>query len=265
MYNLIRADLFKLRKSMAIKILFAITTASAVAMVGIAYLITHGKIGTSMTGIGFMFSDVDVMGILGAATAGIFICGDFDTKTINDAISSGYSRCTVIVNKAIVFFCAIAFLLLPYAITTGIALSTGSKFSMGSVAIGFLNILTSEAGKTFSAPEIWKLLAIMLTLIIIYIAQISVCIALAFVLKKPVLVVAIYYGFTILCPQLIKLRDSSQVFKCIFDWTPFGGNYSFLTLNSLTGDIFKALAVSLIFIIIMLIVTYCVFRKSEIK
>ena len=29
MYNLIRADLFKLRKSMAIKILFGITTVSA--------------------------------------------------------------------------------------------------------------------------------------------------------------------------------------------------------------------------------------------
>ncbi len=65
MYNLILADLFKLRKSMAIKILFAITTASAVAMAVMAYLIPQGKISASMSGIGFMFSDADIMSIRG--------------------------------------------------------------------------------------------------------------------------------------------------------------------------------------------------------
>jgi len=43
MYNLIRADLFKLRKSMTIKILFGITTVSAVVMAVMAYLIPQGK------------------------------------------------------------------------------------------------------------------------------------------------------------------------------------------------------------------------------
>ena len=265
MYNLIRADLFKMCKSMAIKVLFGITTVSAVAMAVIAYLIPQGKITASMTGIGFLFSDIDTISILGAVIAGIYICGDFDNKTIHDAIANGCSRLAVIVSKAIVFFCAIGFILLPYAIVTGIALSTGSKFGMGSVSIGFLHILTSEAGKVFSAVEIWKLLAAMLTLVIVYMAQLSICVPLALVLKKPVLVVAIFYGFSILSGQLAGLADSSPVFSRILACTPYGGNYTFVTSNTGMGDIFKAISVSMIFIIVIIAVTYCAFRRSEIK
>ncbi|MGH4117742.1 hypothetical protein [Clostridium sp.] len=146
-----------------------------------------------------------------------------------------------------------------------IALSTGSKFSMGKISVGFLHILTSEAGIVFSTSEMWKLLVVMLTLMIIYAAQLSVCVPIAFILKKPVLVVAIYYGFTFFCSQLAGLRGSSIIFDGIFDCTPFGGNYTFITLDSVAGDIFKAIVVSLIFIIVMLAVTYFAFRKSEIK
>lgn len=250
---------------MAIKILFGITTVSAVVMVGMAYLIPQGKIDASMVGVGFLFSDVDIISILGAVLAGVFICGDFDNKTIHCAIANGCSRATVIVSKAIVFCYAIAFILLPYAIATGIALSTGYKFSMGALSVGFLHLLTAEVGTVFSVSEIWKLLAVMLTLMIVYASQLSVCILLAFVVKKPVLVVAIYYGLTIFCAQLLGLRGSSSMFGRIFACTPFGGNYTFVTLNSGNGDIFNAIFVSLIFIIVMLAVTYCAFRKTEIK
>ncbi|MNW39242.1 ABC-2 family transporter protein [compost metagenome] len=265
MVNLIRADLFKLRKSMAFKILVGITTASALLMVMMAYWIPQGKIEASMTGIGFMFSDVNMISILGAVIAGIFICGDFDTKTIHDAITTGHSRGTLIVSKAIVFGCAVAFILLPYAIITGIALGSGSEFNMGSVAVGFLHLLTSEAGTVFSASEIWKLLAIMMTLIIVYVAQLSICVPLAFILKKPVLVVAIYYGFSILTAQLMGIANSSPVFDLIFSCTPYGGNYTFLTLDAVAGDFIKAIAVSLAFIILILAVTFALFRKSEMK
>ncbi len=265
MFNLIRADLYKLFKSMATKILFAITTVCAVGMAMIAYMIPQGKIEGGMTGIGFLLSDVNMMGILGAVIAGVFICGDFDNKTIHDAIANGCSRLTVIISKAIVFFLAIAFILLPYVIVVSIALASGSEFSMGSVAVGFLNLLTINAGTAFSALKIGKLLIVMMTLIIVYMAQLSICVPLAFLLKKPVFVVAINYGFAIFCAQLLGLRESSQTFDRISACTPFGGNYSFITLDSGTGDIFKAILVSIIFMIVILAITYGAFRKSELK
>lgn len=265
MYNLIWADLFKLRKSVAFKVLFAITTVSAITMAVMAYRIPQGKIDASMTGIGFMFSDINMTSILGAVLASIFICGDFDNKTIHNAVANGCSRGAVIVSKAVVFSFALAFLVVPYALVTGIALGSGSEFGMGSTAVGFLHIITSDAGKTFSAPEVWKLLIAMLTLMIVYAAQLSICIPLALVLRKPVLVVAVYYGFTILCAQLIWLKDSSPVFNRIFDCTPYGGNYTFVTLQTGTGDVLKAIAVSVVFMILMSTVAYFSFKKSEIK
>jgi ABC-2 type transport system permease protein len=265
MLNMIRADLFKMCKSSVLKVLFGIATLCAAAMAVMAYLIPQGKIDPGMTGIGFMFSDVSMISILGAVIAGVFICGDFDNKTIHEAVASGCSRIAIIVGKAIVFFCATTFILLPYATATGIALSTGSKFSMGSVAGGFLNILTQNSGMAYQTSELLKLLMIMLTLVIVYAAQLSICVPLALVLKKPVLVVAIYYGFSFLCGQLVGLSNSSPTFDSIFSCTPYGGNYNLVTLDTGAGGIIKAISVSLVFIIVMLAVTYSAFRKSEIK
>jgi len=260
---MIRADLFKMRKSHAIKILFVITTLSAVAMTLMAYLIPQGLIDSKMTGIGFMFSDINMISILGAVIAGIFICGDFDNKTIHDAISCGQSRGTIIVSKAIVLFCGIAFILLPYAIVTGIALSSGYELSMGSLGVGFLNIQSLNSGNPYQVLDFLKLLIIMLTLIIVYASQLSICVPLAITLKKPILVVAIYYGFSMFCGQLTSL--SSSVFKRIYACTPYGGRYMFLTMDTQAVDIIHAIFVSLIFVIVMLAITYILFRKSEIK
>ena len=265
MINLIRADLYKMRKSNAMKILLAITTVCAVIMTMFAYLIPQGKISESYTGIGFMFSDINMISILGAAVAGVFICGDFDNKTIHDAISSGCSRIAVICSKAITFFIAIFVLLLPYAIVTGFALFSGAKFGMGSVGVGFLNIIAIDNGIAFDVSVFFKMLAVMLTLILIYVSQLSLCVPLALIFKKPVVVSVVYYGFTILCAQLNNFKNASEGFKNILSYTPYGGSHTFLTLEAQAGDFGKAIIVSMIYIIVIMAVTYSVFRKSEIK
>ncbi|MBC8015068.1 MAG: ABC transporter permease [Sporomusaceae bacterium] len=265
MFNMIRADLFKMYKSSVMKILFGITTLCAGAMTVIANFITQGKLDPGMTGVGFLFSDINMISILGAVIAGVFICGDFDNKTIHDAIACGCSRRTIIVSKAIVFFCGIGFILLPYAIITGIAISNGSEFGMGSVAVGFLNILSKESGIVFSSSVFLKMIVSMLTLMLVYMAQLSICVPLALVLKKPVLVVDICYSISFIIGQLMSLRGCSNMFDNIYAFTPFGGNYSFVTLNTGAGDLVKAISVSLVFIFVMLAATYSVFRKAEIK
>lgn len=265
MYNLILADLYKLRKSMIIKLLFASTTISAVLMVVMAYMITQDKVEPSMTGIGFMFSDINMISILGAAIAGILICGDFDNKTIHDAIASGCSRGAVIITKSIIFCSALAIILIPYMLITLISLGTGLEFNMGSEALGFLYLLTSEAGTVISISEVWRLLLIILTLTILYIAQLSVCLPLALTLKKPVLVLAIYYGFSILSGQLMRIKGTFPVFDRIFAFTPYGSNHIFITLDTGIGDIFTTIIVSLLYLLIMIVISYCIFRKMEIK
>lgn len=265
MLNLVRADLFNLRKSRALKIVMGITTLCAIAMTVMAYLIPQGKLDERLVGIGFLFSDVSMISIVGAVIASAMICNDYDNKTLHDAVATGSSRGAIIVSKVIVMSCAIVVVLLPYAIATAIAIGSGSPFSMGSVAVGFLNMMTAEAGSILSAAEMWKLVGIMLTLIIVYMAQLSFCVLLAFVLKKPILVIAINYGFTAMCAQLIGLGDSSPQLGRIISWTPYAGQYAFMTLDTEAGMMIKAVGVSLLYVIVMIALTYSVFRRSELK
>ncbi len=265
MLNMLRADLYKIYKSSTIKLLFGITALCAVIMTIMSYLIPQGKLNTGTTGIGFLFSDINMISILGAALAGVFICSDFENKSIHEAITCGIGRGSIILSKAFSYFCAVAFVLMPYAVAAAIALGTGYNFSMGNVGIGFLNLITENAHRTYGISGVLKLAVVMLTLMLVYVAQLSLCVPLAIVLKKPVFVVAIYYGFTILCAQLIGLRKSSEVFADIFAATPYGGNHTLLTAGSEAGDVIKAIVVNLIFIVIMLAATYGLFRKTEIK
>lgn len=265
MLNLIQADLFKWRKAMAAKMLLAVSAACAAVMTLFAALISQGRIGDSLTGIGFMFSDINVISILGAVAASLLICGDFDNKSIQDAVTGGIGKLSIIAGKTGVLLFILAGLLLPYALVTGIALGMGGEFNMGAVSIGFLNVLTSESGSAISAAETWKLVAVALTLFIVYAAQLSICVPLAFWLKKPVFVIAIYYGFSILTGQLLALSQSSPAFDRIFSFTPYGGAHVLTALDTGTGDMAKSIAVSLVFIALMIAAAYGLFRKAEIK
>ncbi|MBD2870337.1 ABC transporter permease [Paenibacillus arenilitoris] len=265
MLNLIQADLYKLRKSRAIKVLLAMTTVSATVMAVMAYLIPQGQIDASMTGIGFMFSDMNMISILGGVIAGILICGDFDNKTIQDAIASGFGRAAIVIGKAAVLGVAVALVLLPYAVVTAVALGTGHPFGMENVALGFLHLLTAEGGSAFAAADIWKTVFIILTLLLVYAAQLSICVPLAFLLRKPIFVVAIYYGFSILCAQLMRLGDGSHWFGSLFSSTPYGGRHAFMSLETGAGDMLATAVVSFMFMIVTTAVTYAAFRRAELK
>lgn len=266
MFNMVRADLYKLYKSTVIKVLFGITTLSSVIMLLMAYLIPQGIISEKMTGIGFMFSDVNMMSILGAVIAGSFICGDFDNKSIHQSIVSGCSRTTVLTSKAIVYLLSIGILLIPYIIITAVALLSGKEYGMGSVAIGFLNMITLGVDdNTLQGFLVFKQIVVMVVLVIVYMSQLSICIPLAITLKKPVLVVSIYYGCTILFAQLSSLSKNISGLADFLSGTPFGGEYSLLNLNSGTEDIVKAVVVSLVFMIIMIAISFQIFKKVEVK
>lgn len=265
MLNLYLSDLYKLRKSTAMKVLLGIAIICAVTVAIMAFEIYKGSISKNLLGINFLLSDISMVNILGAVIAGVFICGDFDNRSIHEAIANGNSRGALLVGKTLSFITALLAVILPYAIVTGVAIGTGSKFSMGTATAGFAHLLTNEAGKNFTAAMTGKLLLVMLTLIIVYIGQLSLCILFSILFKKPVVVVALSYVLGILSGQLQTLKNASKVFERVISCTPFLGDYNFLSIDSSSGDLFKAAAVSILFAAVILLITYFIFRKSEIK
>lgn len=265
MLNMIYADIYKMLKSGSMKILFAITVLTSLLMTVMGNAIANGRLSAEFGGIAFLFSDVNVISILGGVIAGIFICSDFENKTIHEAIACGCSRGKIVISKAVAFFCGIVVLLLPYGAATGIALSLGGNYNPGKDSLGFFYLLAKESGAVLKGADLPKLILVMIALIVVLASQLSVCIPLALLLKKPVLVVGLYYGISIMSAQLLGLARNHEIFDKIYSLTPFGGEYLFMTLKTGMGDVGKSLAVSLVFILLVLGITAGVFRKAEIK
>lgn len=263
MFNLYLADLYKMVKSKAMRILLGIAVVCAAAVPVIAYLISRGKLSQNLSGINFLLSDASMVSILGAVIAGVFICGDFDNRSIHEAVANGNSRCAIVIGKAAFFTTALLIVMLPYILSVLIGIGTGAQFSMTSV--GFIHLLISESGKGLTAAEIGKLIVVLLTLAVVYIGQLSVCLPFAIAFKKPVIVIVLSYALALLTAQLQAIKSSSKAFDNIFGCTPFGGDYSFLNLDSSAQDIVKAIAVSVIFAGLMIFIACIAFRKSEIK
>lgn len=267
MFNLIRADVFKVRKSSAMTILLLIAAASVVTMAVMAHQIADGGLKANLSGLVFLFSDIDVISILGAVCAGVFICGDFGNQIIHDAIAGGCGRFSIVAEKMVVFLCAAAILLLPYFIAAGIGIGSGARFSIGNTgaSAGFLHLLTTLSRESLLYGEYFKLFGLMLLLVIVYMAQLSICLPLAIGFKKPVIVVAVYYALSLLIGQLATLIQGSELFNNLVDCTPYSLNYMLPSLNMSIVSIWKAVTVSIIFTVIMLGISYALFRKAEIK
>lgn len=264
MINIIKADLYKMRKSMAMKVLFLMTLLCSIIMTIMSYSIASGSISDTYSGIAFLFSDANMISILGAVLAAIFICGDFDNKVISTEISSGSSRISVITSKIISYFIAIFIIMIPYIVVSVAGVISGSEFSMGQ-GVGFLNLLQSGEGASLSVNDILKLIVVAFVLAVVYLGQFIICVPIAFKIKKPVIVVAVYYGFSIVAAQISNLATKSDALNNVLSLTPYGGKYSFLTLESSRGNIVKALVVSIVFAAIIGAISYLLFRKEEVK
>ncbi|SHI58086.1 ABC-2 type transport system permease protein [Clostridium cavendishii DSM 21758] len=265
MLNLIYSDLFKLFKSTAVKVSFFITSMCAVSLIIVSRLSANGTLEEKVTVNTIFLSDVFVMSIIGAVIAGIFICSDFENKTVNAAISCGYGRGTILVSKSIVYFLVMAIMLLPYSIGTIIAFVSGIKFGTLVIPSVFMDIFSNKAGLEISVNVIFKMLAIILTLTIVYASRLSICVLLAFILRRPVFVVGTGFGLAFVFDFIVVVKDKLGVFGKLLEYNPFAQNYPVLTMASGAGTILKAIVCSIVFIIIILSITYIIFRRTEIK
>lgn len=264
MINIIRADLYKIRKSIAMKVLFIMTFVCSIIMAVMSNAIASGSISTDYSGIGFLFSDANMTSILGAVIAAIFICGDFDNKIISTEISSGNSRMNIVCGKMISYLISVFIIMLPYIVVSVVGAAISTKFDMGA-SVGYLHLLQSTGDSVVSLNELFRLLLISVIMLVVYLAQFSLCVPLAFKVKKPVLVVAIYYVVTIIIAQISNLATKSDTLDNIYSLTPFGGNYLFFNLSSSILDMVKAVIVSIIFAAVVMMITFLLFRKQEVK
>ena len=260
MFNLVRADFYKTTKSKMFWILLTLTTACAVAMFSIAYGIGNNSLSESMSSVGFLLSDMNMLTIIGAVLATSLVCSDFETKNIHHPIISGYSRMQIVGSKALVFWLLLIVLAGPFIIATFIGLTMDSTFSMGGSAAGYLSILTSSTGGNSD-----KYVVMLTIMTIIHLAQLTVCLLLAFALRKSVLVVAVYYMMSMFFGQIASFQATFEGMNKLLSFTPYAAEYITMNLGMSAADIMVATMTGISFMIVVVLLTFMVFRKAEIK
>ena len=260
MINLIHAEFYKYRKSLALKICLLITTICAVLLGVLSNGIAKGTIDMAANSLSGL-SDIFIMSVLGALMAGLAICGDFESKNIHDAISCG--RRNIVISKSIGFCFIIALLVLPYAIVGLIGFISQGDFQSTISYSTYLSIMSNASDLPVNGQNIAKSIEVILISIVLYAARLSFCIPLAFKVKKSVVVtvVAVVLGF--LCDFFVNLLSKVPVLDTIVEYTPF--SYPMLTMEMGQGQLIKILFVSIGFIGLMVLLTNVLFKKDEIK
>lgn len=252
MYNLLRCEFFKLRKSRMFILLIGLVVAYSIVIGIMTYSSIQYGSGSDLQGIDVYFEQLSnylLVAVIGSLIATVFICKDFENKTIQDSIACGCSRSAIILSKSLVYFLAVAVV----TVIPPIVCST-----LISIAYGF--------GMPFDTVSTLKLTAITLTTALAYASCLSPCVLFSFLGRKPVITLA--GGIFVLFLGVSFLKDVAQIEPAVaslISFTPYGAADALLSLDAVTGEFLKAVTVSIIFMILILVATIWVFRKSEVR
>lgn len=265
MFNMIKADIYKLSKMQAVKI--CILT-SIVCSLGIAYMlhgVYNGTYSLDASSAFALVSDTMIISILGAVLTGALICGDFESKNIHDEIACGNGRFAIVITKTVSISLLIILLVLPYVLMSTIGFATNIGFAIYTgVPSAFLNILSNATGVEITNEYVLKSVVLSLLITLTYIAKISICIPLAFMARKSIVVIMTGFVSTFLFDIISALLKDVAGISNFIKFLPYTMIYD-LNLNCSVEVMVKSFISSVLFITVMLGITYAQFRKAEIK
>jgi len=261
-HNLIRADLFTLRHSTGVRVSLLVAVVAAVGYVYLAHQIATGALEPSAADSASVLSDVMVVYLLGSLLAGIVVATDFDTKTIHDALLSS-SRAALVATKTVVLVAVVASLVAPYGLVALVGFLSGQEFTAFLPTV-FLSIVANEQGLPADAGSVGTIVVVVAATMLVYAARLSICLPLAFAVKRPVAVMAVGFGGNFLVDFVATLVVDVPVLGDLVGLTPFGPTHS-LTLASDAGDLLAAAGASIVFLALMAGASYLIFRRADIK
>lgn len=268
MINLMKADFYRMKRTKAVYILLAILTVCAVLATIFSYQMEHTQISKKLVQQASGLADMMTMVVAGPFLAGIVICSDFQTKTIHDSILYANGRRVVVFSKLLTYSMLIMSFLLPYALCTLVGFISGRTFSSTySHAIDsvFFSLLANETGAKADAANLGKMIAIIITVMLIYAARMSINIVLVYTIRKPVIVVGAGIAIQLILSLVGPLSLTSDLGEALIGWTPFASYGSVLTLDAEWGKIISTAGVSLAFLGMINAITGGVFQNADIK
>lgn len=254
MKNLLKADLYKISKSLSLKILFLLMVALSL-ITAISVRSYEGNPLAEEYEIIFKggeayyssLTDAPILASLAIFVIAILICNDFSNRYIQTAISSGYGRKEILLSKFISVSLAFFIVFLPYPLVRTLVQST---------LYGF--------GQPVNAQVLIKLLLDYVLMVLVVLSMSGIVFILAYFLKFTVLVVGISFLILVLGNSIFQsIALVNQSFMNIWVKSPLGLIF-FLKSNMFSPhSALVALVISLVSIILALIISFYLFNKEE--
>lgn len=264
MFNMIRADIFKMFKMKAVALCVLASTICALGIAIMLHGVFKGAISLDGGSAFALLSDTMIIMILGSVIVGMLICGNFESKNIHDEIACGNGRLAIVLTKTVSVFLIVTVLTLPYILMSTIGFATNIGFGRYlGVPSAFFDILSNVPGVEVTNSYILKSIVLSLLITLTYLAKVSICIPVAFKARKSIAVIMIGFAATFAFDILSVLTKDINGLSFL-KYLPYSLGYK-LTLDCSIHVMIQSAVSSILFIAGMLIITNLIFRKAEIK
>lgn len=247
MDNLLKSELFKLKKDRSFRKLTLALMIIAVLFPLIASIYGIGKLSVNDLFISIIGRNNYVLKIIPCLLAGYFISSEYSLGTMKSIVSSGNSRIRIYISKLTVFsFGAIIFsVILPIAMT-----GTGAIYAQFN-----------------DMPDLKYFAQIIIFTMLYAAAFASIMMALATVFtdsgKTIGLLILIFLIFD---PVMFTLAGEFTLFEHIYNNSVFKLAYDFININAMESiEVFQLAIVPIVTYVIFALVGVLVFLKKEIK
>ncbi|MGM0213977.1 hypothetical protein [Enterococcus sp. AZ109] len=261
MMDLLRADWFKARRSRMLYMLFLLACFSSGVMFFMAYYAGKTEDSSGVINLASFFSDPQMVSLLGCVLAGIYVCRDFEEKVMEQAIASRKRRGEIVLEKAIILLLFVNLLYVPYVLGSLVLTTTSIDFSAYLPTV-LLQLPAENQSLAVDSQTITGIIKLLSLTVFTMAAQLMIALPLVFLLKRPASVLAASYGILLLLGPIALLNETTQK---LLSYTPYSKDLDQMTLAISNHYFFQRLAINFVFILVMILISYGLFRKKEVR
>lgn len=260
MINQTRADLYWLRHSTGALIVLLACTVAAAGYMWLQHLLAAGDLSAAAANGVAGLSDIMLVYLLGALLVGMIVAAPFENKSVHAAVLAA-PRSAFTAAKVVVAPLAIIAITIPYGIAATVARSTGLEF-VPAIPTAFALIAADPSA--LDAAAVGEIGVLTLVSGLQYAARLAVCIPLAFLIRKPIAVMAIGFAWNFVADVIASAVADVPGLDVLAWLTPYSVDHTVVP-GTAAGDLLVSSAVSLGFIAAMGVLAWLLFRRSDVK
>ncbi len=257
MYNLLKGEILKMKSNIVLRWMFFVVIAAAImrAKEHIEYLniCNQGEwfLEKSYGADIFVYNVCSLNNIIVISSIlGItFICKDFEDKICSSMVSKGISRLKILLSKTIAYFGIIFIVLFIYALISTLP----------------PNIIFRDRF-VFNEYLVLQMFRAYLLSFLINLGIASFIIMFSYILKNTIKTLAIWGGSIFICQCIFEnlCGKSPEIHEACTSYCILG-LIERVGINMTLGDTILVISVSLIHTIVLFIITYMIFKRSDLR